>query len=179
MTARALAEGLQICFRQHTYSLRENIKSSSLVSSTFSDFLWFCHLTDRGDDQHDLNAMHAQCTPEQARDFTEALATVVQKKKASAKPKRLAKPKELASVVAVTSDIDPVTGERKDKVSASVSAVATMRAREIVKSMGGAAEQGEQMFSLSCTATRFRSKGQTAGTGCRQRAASNAGDRRS
>ena len=97
-----------------------------------------------GSDKHDLNAMHAQCTPAQARDFTEALATVVQKKKAPAKLKRLAKPKELASVVAATSDIDPVTGERKDKVSASVSAVATMRAREIVKSMGGAAEQGEQ-----------------------------------
>ncbi|UUZ69755.1 hypothetical protein LP416_10635 [Polaromonas sp. P2-4] len=72
--------------------------------------------------------------------------------------------------MAATSDIDPVTGERKDKVSASVSAVATMRAREIVKSMGGTAKQSQQMFSLSCTATQFRSKGQTAGTGCRQRA---------
>jgi hypothetical protein len=97
-----------------------------------------------GSDKRDLNAMHAQATPQEAIEFTAALATVVQSKKAPATPKRLPKPKLVASVIAATTEIDPLTGERKDNISTVDGAVATLRARELVKSMSKTADQAQQ-----------------------------------
>lgn len=103
----------------------------------------------KGDgDKADLTAMHAQCSPHEAHDFSEALATVVQKKaRVSTGPKRTPKPKVLDAVVEASTAINTLTGELTAIASASERAVSTLRAREIVKLIAGAGEGSEDLVN--------------------------------
>lgn len=96
-----------------------------------------------GNEKGDLTTLHAQATPEETVKFSQALATCAIAKKAPAKPKRIPKPKLVDSVIAATTEVDLATGERKDKISTVDGAVATLRARELVKGMRATSEQIE------------------------------------
>jgi hypothetical protein len=101
----------------------------------------------KGDgDKTELTTMHTPCNPDDARDLSEALATVVQKKtRVSTGVKRMPKPKLLDAVIEASTAVNPLTGEQSAIVSASERAVNTLRAREIVQLMAGAGEGGEDL----------------------------------
>jgi hypothetical protein len=101
----------------------------------------------KGDgDKTDLTAMHGQCNPDEAQNFSEALATVVQKKvRISTGVKRNPKPKVLQSVIEASTVTNSVTGEQTAVASASERAVSTLRAMEIVKLMTGAGQGTENL----------------------------------
>lgn len=89
-----------------------------------------------GMEKGDLNAMHQNFSPEESAVFQETLAQGKQKKPPATKNakagKRSPKPKLLAAVIDATSTVNPLTGERVEKLGASESAVTTLRAQEMV-----------------------------------------------
>lgn len=96
-----------------------------------------------GTEKGDVTTALDKATPAEERDYSEALATVKQKKKATAQPKRIAKPKELQAVIAATTDIDPLTGERTAKVSTFDTVVAGINAKSLTERMLATAAQGQ------------------------------------
>lgn len=97
-------------------------------------------------DSTDPVGMRGQCNPDDARDFSEALATVPKKKvKVSTAQKRTPKPKLLESVIEASTAVNPITGEKTAIASATVRAVSTLRARELIALMGAAGQGGEDL----------------------------------